>query len=76
MSWTACRGLLALWRYMRTEMGINTREIWESIQELIVKTIIRCGWCQLLLLMMLLLLLFIIVLLLTRRDIIFCFLQL
>jgi len=35
------RGLLALWQYMRNEMGINTEETWESIQELIVKTIIR-----------------------------------
>lgn len=34
------RGLLALWRYMRTELGIDPAPIWESIKDLVIKTII------------------------------------
>ena len=36
-----CRGLLALWRYMRTEMGLNTDLIWEDIKDVVIRTIIR-----------------------------------
>ena len=35
------RGLLALWQYMRHELGVNTEEVWEAIKDLIIKTIIR-----------------------------------
>ncbi len=42
---TVCQGhkwgLLALWGYMREELGVNTEEVWQSITELVVKTIIR-----------------------------------
>ena len=33
-------GLLALWRYMRSQLGINTDKVWDSIKDLVVKTII------------------------------------
>ena len=33
-------GLLALWRYMRTEMGVDTDAVWQSITDLVIKTII------------------------------------
>ena len=36
------RGLLAFWEYMRTELHLDTDPIWESIQDLVIKTIIRC----------------------------------
>ena len=34
-------GLLALWQYMSMELGVNTEAIWESIKDVVVKTIIR-----------------------------------
>ena len=41
---TVCQGhkwgLLALWRYMRTHLGVNTERVWDSIKDLIIKTII------------------------------------
>ena len=41
---TVCQGhkwgLLALWRYMRTHLGINTERVWDSIKDLVIKTII------------------------------------
>ncbi len=41
---TVCQGhkwgLLALWRYMKTELGVDTDSVWQSITELVVKTII------------------------------------
>ena len=36
-----CRGLLALWEYMRNELGVDTDKVWESIKDLAIKTIIR-----------------------------------
>ena len=43
---TVCQGhkwgLLALWRYMSLELGVNTADIWEAIKNVVVKTIIRC----------------------------------
>ena len=42
---TVCQGhkwgLLALWRYMTLELGLNTECIWESIKDVVVQTIIR-----------------------------------
>lgn len=37
---TFIRGLLALWQYMSTELGLNTDAIWDSIKDLVIKTII------------------------------------
>ena len=34
------RGLVALWQYMRNELGIETDPIWESVKDIVVKTII------------------------------------
>ena len=33
-------GLLALWHLMETQLGLNTAEIWQSIKDLVVKTIV------------------------------------
>lgn len=42
---TVCQGhkwgLLAFWRYMSSELGINTEAIWEAIKDVVIKTIIR-----------------------------------
>ena len=42
---TVCQGhkwgLLALWRYMSSELCINTEAIWEAIKDVVIKTIIR-----------------------------------
>ena len=41
---TVCQGhkwgLLALWRYMQTHLGIDTERVWDSIKDLVIKTII------------------------------------
>ena len=41
---TVCQGhkwgLLALWRYMHSQLGINTDRVWDSIKDLVIKTII------------------------------------
>jgi tubulin polyglutamylase TTLL4 len=41
---TVCQGhkwgLLALWEYMRNELGVDTDKVWESIKDLAIKTII------------------------------------
>ncbi len=41
---TVCQGhkwgLQALWRHMNTELGVDTDGVWQSITELVVKTII------------------------------------
>ena len=34
-------GLLALWQYMGTELGVNTEAVWDSIKDVVIKTIIR-----------------------------------
>ena len=36
-----CRGLLALWRYMESEMGMDPGPVWERIKDVVIKTIIR-----------------------------------
>ena len=35
------RGLLALWDYMKSELGVDTDAVWEQIKDLAIKTIIR-----------------------------------
>ena len=36
-----CRGLLALWRYMKEELGIDPVPVWDSIKDVVVKTAVR-----------------------------------
>lgn len=35
------RGLLALWEYMETQLGIDPTEVWSKIKDLVIKTILR-----------------------------------
>ena len=35
------RGLVALWDYMKSELGVDTDAVWEQIKDLAIKTIIR-----------------------------------
>ena len=41
---TVCQGhkwgLLALWKYMSMKLGINTETVWETIKDVVIKTII------------------------------------
>ena len=38
---TALRGLLALWEYMETQLGIDPTDVWSKIKDLVIKTILR-----------------------------------
>ena len=35
------RGLIALWEYMETQLGIDPSCVWNKIQDLVIKTMMR-----------------------------------